>query len=173
MNKQAFVSRINAMTSAEASNILSRTHEILDALTDERSAEYSAPHGALDTVVLIEEIGEFIAALITEDKIAIMEEAADVMLCLASMEYIYSIPAAINVTYEQPDTKEVVITNLLNAQQIICKALRGRATSGQLEDAHNIITVSVYSSVEAADLIRAMAVKLARIEARLKTNELN
>lgn len=178
MNREIFIEKVKKVSIEEANQVLERTHSILDALTDERSEKYVAPHGALDTIVLVEEIGELIAALLSGDRVLIMEEAADTMLCIMSMEYIYSIDPLplLNTQHVESvifNSRKEDINDLLAAQQIICKALRGRADYNDLLKAHNNLVNVITKYVPVEGLKRAMAVKLSRIEERLKSSELN
>lgn len=177
MKRELFIEKVKGTSIENANQVLERTHSILDTLTDERSEKYVAPYGALDTIILVEEIGELIAALLSGDRVSVMEEAADTMLCIMSMEYIYSIDSLplLNTQHVESviNSRKEDINDLLAAQQVICKNIRGRADHNDLLKAHNNLVNIITKYVPVEGLKRAMAVKLSRIEERLKSSELN
>lgn len=178
MKKELFIEKVKGTSIENANQVLERTHSILDTLTDERVKKYVAPYGALDTIILVEEIGELIAALLSGDRVSVMEEAADTMLCIMSMEYIYSIDSLplLNTQHVESviNTRKEDINDLLVAQQVICKSIRGgRADHNDLLKVHNNLVNIITKYVPVEGLKRAMAVKLSRIEERLKSSELN
>ena len=159
---------------------LEMIYSILNPLTDKRSKEYVPRPGTFDLLMLIEEIAELKQALRQEKSFLILEELADVYLCLVSFVYITGIDsnAVHNMISDSHMDNEIIHSELDKSQQMISKIIRRKSTENDAVVIYVTIFSVLKSIIKKYEIIEsaiksAIYVKLRRINTRIENGEIN